>query len=179
MKQVVIGAIVLSGIVIAVAPLLVSVPDDDSFFHILRHEENMRSDWTHLNGTLSVKGVAYTYSAEKTRQVNDQGSITHHEEVLTAKDSLSQTVKYRRLRYFNEYGSGSENIEESPTRTVKRGRGPTGNDAYSEQILVDNSPLFARKSVRWIAHGAGALMVLLGLASFAVSRRISDEMPAS
>jgi hypothetical protein len=154
--------LVLAGIGVAAVPFLVPVPNDEAFFSVLR-EKKEPGEWT-SRGSLYYGSERFSFDIEQRVILNDAGNITALEATLHAKNPAGENRVYRRTRYFDQYGAQAENVEESPTRTIKRGRGPDGKGEYRETVLADSSPFLVRPTGRWLCHGAGGLFLLAGLA---------------
>lgn len=165
------GVLLLTlGAAIAAIPWFVAKPDDDMFFQVLRVEDHTAGELS-LRGALYGGGETYSFTAEEQYVFDDAGHVVAAEATLHARDASGRTKVYRRTRHFDKWGSLAEHVEESPTRTIKRGRGPTGEGEYREEVLSDKTPLLARPLVRVLAHGAGALMVICGLSLIVFRRR--------
>jgi len=152
----------VAGIIVAVVPLFVRVPDDTPFLSIFQ-QKDAGGSWT-SGGRITTEREKYAFEIEQKVGMNEAGNIVSLEATLHAQDSSGQTKIYRRTRYFNERGEPTETVEETPTRTTKKGRGPTGKDKYQETVLSDTTPLLARQSVRLACHLIGAVFILVGIA---------------
>jgi hypothetical protein len=158
MRRAAVGLLLVIGIAMVAAPFLVSVPDDAPFLSIFQ-QKKAPGPWT-SRGSISMGGKTYTLQIEQTF-LNGKGDSSDTMTVLEAKGPSGETKTYRRTRYFSNDGYEVETIEQTPTRTVKRGRGPQEKDPFQEVVLSDTSPLLARKAVRIGCFAGGGFIGLV------------------
>jgi hypothetical protein len=159
--------LLLVGIAMAGIPFFVSVPNDNHFLALLEGH-NEPGAWTR-GGTGYVSSTTYTFEIEQKVGINESGEIISLEATLQAKDSSGHTRIYRRTRYFDEYGARAETVLETPTRTMKKGRGQSGKDQYQETVLSDNSAFLARPLILRTVQVIGGVLVLAGTVLLLIS----------
>jgi len=169
--------LLLIGIGAAVVPLLMPESDDSAFLGILRQKTDWGGTWTSRGSLWTAKeNRNYSYVIEQKARENAKGNVAEAMRTLVATDTSGRNVTYRLTHEFSEQGALLDVVAETPTRTVRKSRGPTGRDPAVETVVADTSPFYTRPPFRWACHGIGSALILAGFALLILGGRRSKPL---
>ena len=156
--------LLLAGISVAIAPSLIPDTDDSTFLSTLRQKDG-GGEWTSHGATYVKSGNRrYTFTVDQKVRENAKGHVVEAVRTLVATEDSGQKSTYRLTIEYSENGALLDEVLETPTRTVRKSRGPTGRDPYRETVLIDTAPPYRQPAVLWACYGVGAATILAGVA---------------